>query len=72
MVAIVVPGPEVVIGRVHAKLSDKARIDAQTLDVALKALHRLRDQILSGGLRSERRVENIAVTGRKEPSLAGV
>ncbi|HWZ52962.1 MAG TPA: NADPH-dependent FMN reductase [Granulicella sp.] len=45
MLARVVPGPDVVVGGVHAKFQDEAFLDQPTLDFMLEALDRLRSEI---------------------------
>ncbi len=53
MLAIVVPGPEVVVGGIHTKLSGETLVDDKTLGYTLRALHLLRNEILAGEFRSE-------------------
>jgi chromate reductase len=53
MLAIVVPGPEVVVGGVHTKLVGDASVDDKTLDFMLRALHLLKRQILTRESRTE-------------------
>lgn len=47
MLAIVVPGPEVVVGGVHTKLSGDSFVDEKTLNLMLRALQLLRKEILA-------------------------
>lgn len=53
MLAMVVPGPEVVIGGVHTKFAGQVFVDDKTLALMLRALHLLRSEILANELRAE-------------------
>ena len=52
MLAIVVPGPEIVIGGVHAKITGQTSVDDKTLSFILRSLHLLRKEILAGEFRA--------------------
>lgn len=53
MLAIVVPGPEVVVGGVHTKFSNGAFVDDKTFGFMVRNLHFLKEQILACKLRPE-------------------
>ena len=53
MLAIVVPGPEVVVGGVHTKLAGEAFVDDKMLSSMLRTLHLLRKEILAHEFRAE-------------------
>ena len=53
MLALVVPGPEVVVGAVHTKLLREALVDGKTLSFMLHALDLLRNEILARSLQAE-------------------
>jgi hypothetical protein len=44
--AIVIPGPEVVVGGVHTKFQDEVFLDQPTLDFMLSSLDRLRSEVV--------------------------
>ena len=52
MLAIVVPGPEIVIGGVHSKIAGQEFVDDKTLGYILGSLHLLRKEILAGEFRA--------------------
>jgi chromate reductase, NAD(P)H dehydrogenase (quinone) len=53
MLAMVVPGPEVVIGGVHGKIDGQCLLDEKTLGYVKCALDLLRDEILANSFRAE-------------------
>ena len=53
MLAMVVPGPEVVVGGVHTKVSGECTMDPKTLSYMVRTLQLLRTEILAGELRAE-------------------
>jgi chromate reductase len=53
MLANVVPGPEIVVGGVHTKLTGAAFVDDKTLAFMLRNLHLMRKEILANELRAE-------------------
>lgn len=53
MLAMVVPGPEVVIGGVHSKVNGESVVDEKTLAYMTRALDLLRTEILTSELRAE-------------------
>ena len=53
MLAIVVPGPEMVVGAVHTKFVGEEFVDGKCLGLMLRGLESLRDQIVTAGLRAE-------------------
>ena len=53
MLAIVVPGPEVVIGGIHTKITGQTAVDDKTLSLMLRSLHLLKREILAGELRAD-------------------
>jgi chromate reductase len=53
MLAVVVPGPEVVVGGVHTKFEGEAFIDQKVLGLMLRALRLLRNEIIAGEFRGE-------------------
>ena len=52
MLAIVVPGPEIIIGGVHSKIAGQKFVDDKTLGYILGSLHLLRKEILAGEFRA--------------------
>ena len=54
MLAHVVPGPEVVVGGVHAKFKDEAFVDDATLSFMLQSFDRLRAEVLLRSTRAEK------------------
>lgn len=53
MLAVVVPGPEVVIGGVHTKVAGEVFVDDKTLGYILRTLYLLKKEILAGEFRAE-------------------
>jgi chromate reductase, NAD(P)H dehydrogenase (quinone) len=51
MLAIVVPGPEVVLGGIHTKFANDALVDEKVLLYILRALKLLRNEILAAEVR---------------------
>ncbi len=52
MLAIVVPGPEVVVGGVHTKVAGHCLLDEKTLGYMMRTLDLLRTEILASELRA--------------------
>jgi chromate reductase len=53
MLAIVVPGPEVVVGGVHTKFDGETFIDRKVFGLILRTLGLLRNEILAGEFRAQ-------------------
>jgi chromate reductase len=53
MLAVVVPGPEIVIGGVHTKLAGETFVDDKTLGFLRRTLQLLKNEILASELRAE-------------------
>ena len=50
MLAIVVPGPEVVLGGIHTKLSSETLLDDKTLSYVFRSLNSLKAEVLASRL----------------------
>lgn len=61
MLAVVVPGPEVIVGGVHAKLAGETSVDDKTLRSILRMLQLLRNEILVSEFREDAAKELPAV-----------
>ena len=53
MLAMVVPGPEMVIGGVHTKFAGEEFVDAKSLGLMIRGLELLRSQIMMGEFQAE-------------------
>ncbi len=53
MLAVVVPGPEVVVGGIHKKFAGDTFVDDKTLDFMLRALSELKAAVIADAVRRE-------------------
>jgi chromate reductase, NAD(P)H dehydrogenase (quinone) len=67
MLAMVVPGPEMIIGGIHTKLAGEEFVDAKSLDLILRGLESLRTHIVMGELQAELAAGQSAAFSKANP-----